>query len=90
MGQWVQDQLFYTPEEFEKALINEQAKADLRVQRAKDNTNLANAEGTFKAIKYLVDELQADSWEASELYNAIALTNGWETVDLTAFEAEDE
>ena len=75
MGTWVQDQLFYTPEEFNKAIVMEQAEADLRVQRAKDNTNLAIAQNVYKAITNITG--LGDKFKV-EIFTAIAKECKWD------------
>ena len=81
--QYIQTQLFYTEEEL-TAKINEAVTAlntdnDLRVQRAKDNTNMAIAERTLSVMRNVAKEMDSDS--ALSIYNDIAEANNWTTLE---------
>ena len=75
--EYTQPPLFYTEEEHSTALQSLSQEAELRIQRAKDNLNLTIAENTLNAIKENVADYTLSRETAVEVYNSIAIANGW-------------
>ena len=83
--EYTQPPLFYTEEEFNLAVTNasahiiDQERLDLArlIERAKDNLNLTIAENTLGAIKANVADYTISRETGVEVYNSIAVANGW-------------